>query len=1052
MKRTTPSSGRKTHIPSDFKRLKAKVGKRAPQKANVTETKFRTASVQVRTQTINDSNKTNSNNNQEGEGGDDKKNATANVEHEMISSKGKLLFQLLGPLNTHPSPSVRISSLQGVKDATKNTPVDAIPNYLSVLVPALSKSMVDDDSKVRKLAMSIFFQDITTRIVENHSRDKMRPFLPLSLAYIASALHSLDQDVRYDGCVALENLCANFGNELKGEKELHSLLTTVPAFVTLFDDVSGGVASVARRGMADIGSTGSNSKKKQKKKKNQSRSNDKSVGVLRSFISILQITTQPGDNSIDSNKTWVLSSDQMRKLTPNGLSLLPSLKMPDLKFLPGGVASNAIVWNHTACAENGREKSLNMSLKGIHDLSYMTKFHEPKYSVQEKGNLISIGTQIDLLSKVRNRLVELTQKGNGEGPGGLSISSHEVHEFSLSVSALRLVWNCHPQYFHREEEANRIFLSRDGKVNQWKKFKKLAHLLLNMSIEILPVQDPSGNPTNQHNYDVLNASLCCAISEFGSVLEPPDNSSNRTKWVDVIFSYLLPKLRDDDITSNVIIGEEITKSTQRNSRVTLLKVVEQLILKQGSDICFLNDEEKQIELLNTFASIFFSNENKPTEKLCRSLEGRRAVQILLSLIAQFFRLKSINNDLLDESEMWKVLSGMSRVLPIYLIMWRGSFPNDSTMVLSTLLSISRRCDATRAEKTSSLSIYCMSIREYITSIFTTPSMSEHVSFGSTTKSELSVFEELQVFTTQKLAVSLLGLLHNPPPTVISSLAQICARHNVNTDSKLSDEIVDYITSVLHSVKSNIDFDQYCSFLIESTGLSETNLTICNEKEGENDAINNNSTSTSIIYSRDKSLSRLCRYLCLALDEDKKIIPTIKPYLMIWLQGGYSSTILRKLQARAAISIISCWSLLLSETSCNFYLEKDLETAVVRVTCDLFLSSSSIHKEHNCRQLMSPMMTLFRQHPSLLSSTFVECGKVVAQSNGKNDACLKVLISNLLHLVSDIALLDTIRRKDVSDVIAKSVHSIENSTSNGSLEIEMIVGSLAIQVKSVLGFK
>ncbi len=950
MKRANPSSGRKTHIPSDFKRLKAKVGKRAPQKANVTETKFRTANVSVRTQTINESNRTNQNSNQ-GDTDSDSKNNDVNRMHEMVSSKGKMLFQLLGSLNTHPSPSVRISSLQGIKDATKNTPDDAIPNYLSALIPALSKAIVDDDSKVRKLAMSIYFQDITPRIVGNHNRDKMRPFLPLSLAYIASALHSLDQDVRYDGCMSLENLCANFGSELRGEKELHSLVSTVPAFVMLFDDVSGGVASISRRGLSDIGSAGNNSKKKHKKKK-QSSANNQSIGVLRSFIALLQITTQSEDEEIDSNKAWVMNSNQMKKLVPNGPSLLPSLTMPHLKFLPGGVASNALVWNNTNFLEKGRRKETsNISLKGINDLSHMAKFCKSKHPVKKVGNSINITTQIDLLSKLRNRLVELTQRGIEKGQGGLSISSHEVHEFSLLVSALRLVWNCHPQYFDKEEEANKIFLSRDGKVNQWKKFKKLAHLLLNMSLDISPIQDPSGNPTNQHNYDILNASLCCAISEFGSVLEPPENSYNgSSRWVDVIFSYLLPKLRNENSTSDPI-SEDTTKNRTKNSRVTLLKVVEQLILRQGSDICFLEDKEKQIELLNTFASIFFSNTSKPTEKLCRSLEGRRAVHILISLIAQFFKLESVDNDMLEQSKMWKVLSEMSTVLPIYLILWRGTFAKDSTMVLSTLLSISRRYDETRADKTPSLAKYCTSIRESISYIFTASSMEEHVSFGATIKADISVFEELPLFTTQKLAVSLVGLLRDPPPTTVLSLAQICARHNTSIDSKLSDEIVDYIMSVLYSVKGTIDFEQYCSFLIESVGFSRIKLSACNIETGEDDTSNSN----GIICSYDKSLSRLCRYLCLELDNDKNIIHTIKPYLMTWLEDGVDgSTTIHKLKARAAMTIVSCWSLLFSGRSCHLNLEQDLETAILRAICDLFLSSPSTFKGKD-GQLMSPMM-------------------------------------------------------------------------------------------------
>ena len=405
MKRSNPSSGKKTHIPSDFKRLKAKVGKRAPQKANVTETKFKTASVQVKSQTINTTT-------------DPDKNEVLDRK-EIITSKGKHLSQLLAQLN-HPSPSVRISSLQGMKDATKSTPDVVIFNHLAALIPSLSKTMVDDDFKVRKLARTIF-QDVITRIVTNHAKEKMIPFLPLSLAYVASALHSLDQDVRYDGSTALEILCTNFRHELKKEKELRSLFTTIPSYVTLFDDVSGGVASVARRGIGDIGSTSiSNaknaSKKKQKAKSGaKSKTSEKSISILRSFVSVLKVTTLRGNDEVDVDKAWSLNDDTMKRLHPNGVTLLPSLNEPNLRFLPGGIASNAIVWKNDSVKSVSKYKC-----KSIYDLGSVSNRVNPLKSNAQSEKAINIKTQIDLLTRLRNRIVELSQEGNYEN--GLSIS------------------------------------------------------------------------------------------------------------------------------------------------------------------------------------------------------------------------------------------------------------------------------------------------------------------------------------------------------------------------------------------------------------------------------------------------------------------------------------------------------------------------------------------------------------------------------------------------------------------------------------------------------
>ncbi len=76
--------------------------------------------------------------------------------------------------------------------------------------------------------------------------------------------------------------------------------------------------------------------------------------------------------------------------------------------------------------------------------------------------------------------------------------------------------------------------------------------------------------------------------------------------------------------------------------------------------------------------------------------------------------------------------------------------------------------------------------------------------------------------------------------------------------------------------------------------------------------------------------------------------------------------------------------------------------------------------------------------------------MVTQSSGKNDASSKVLISNLIHLVSSSRLSDLIRQKHVSDVVIETAHALEKSSTNGPLE--MVAGGLTIQVQSILGFK
>mmetsp|Transcript_6421 Transcript_6421/g.7198 ORF Transcript_6421/g.7198 Transcript_6421/m.7198 type:complete len:1054 (-) Transcript_6421:81-3242(-) len=1052
MKRSNPSGGKRTQAPNDFKRLKAKVGKRAPQKANATDTKFRTSSVQVRSQSIPDDD-----HNKSKDGKDGQKKGLNLM--EMVTSKGKSLSHLVAQLNHH-SPNVKCSSLQGIKDATRNTHVEILPNYLSVLVPSVSKCIVDDDARVRKLAISIFFQDISSKIVSSQASQKMKPFLPLSLAYITSALHSLDQDIRYDGCMSLDSLCTVFRNELNGDREILALFAAIPAFVILFDDAGGGLASVAKRGIGNIetdtrNSSGSKKKPGREDKKKQSSSEKRGVGILRSFISLLKITTASTSHAesnehsgvINSTDKYLFDSKMTCELSPNGSSLLPSLNSSDLVFLQRGVASNALVWKGNDHCLQKNEGSRNFVLKSINDLSSMASSFEERDLIKENNKSLTLITQIDLLSKLRNRFVEVTQRGVHDD-SGLLISSNEVYECTLLISALRFLWNSQPRCFS-------VSSINEKSKNDVKKFNTLGLGVLNLFLEVLPIRDPSGNRMNQYNFDFLNASLCCAVSEFGSVLDPPQHKSDEndnqvipsytTKWVDYIFSYLLPKLKEGyGITETS--GSEDVSTRQRNSRVTLLKVIEQLLLRQEVNevpgMCFLEDRQKQIELLSTFATLYFPSDTKLDTRIARSIEGRKSVVLLLSLISQHFRLPYEDSDEQesDWDQRWKILSTMATALPKYLCIWRGYFDDESAIVLSTLLSIARRTDVNKVKEVhddsscmSSTSFqFCDSIRESIVQIFV-PS------------EESSVFETLTSHRTQKLAISLMGLLRYPSETLVTSLSKMCATHGVKQKGdqfQLSDDIIDYIMGVVHSVRDNMSLKKYTEFLLNCTGISA--FEIVEEVEGKND----------IIFEYDKAITRSCRYLCLAMSEQKELFDVLKPLLLSWLSGNSSDKsqpIRHKLKIRAVITIISCCSLLYTgdTTSSEFILEKDIKENLTDCICNLFLSSSKLIRTGNER-FTSPIMTLLITQPTLLCSIFIKCRERVELSNAKDDIETKLIIEGLVFLVTSNSLIETMRTKEVSQIMKDTLQLIEKITSNGPLE--MISGALSVQMKAILGFK
>jgi hypothetical protein len=119
-----------------------------------------------------------------------------------------------------------------------------------------------------------------------------------------------------------------------GIRKLHA---TINAFTILLDDVSGGLASMSRRGVGSLSIAEEDDKKS---KNRQSKNNTRAVGVLKSLSAVMKITTAfcngsdilAQDFQIDSSSTednggedaWVVQK-----------AILPSMSKADLDFVPG---------------------------------------------------------------------------------------------------------------------------------------------------------------------------------------------------------------------------------------------------------------------------------------------------------------------------------------------------------------------------------------------------------------------------------------------------------------------------------------------------------------------------------------------------------------------------------------------------------------------------------------------------------------------------------------------------------------------------------------------
>lgn len=203
---TAAPKRKQTHIPSDFKRRKAKVGKRALTPANETNVKFKSVTVGVRSQSVV-------------------------VGHHQVSGitsgKGKSIAELTHQLS-HPAIPVRISACKGLLDLAtcQNHATEILEAHLSTLLPPVLKCTLDEGDIVRQLGWSC------VRNVLTKCKATMRPFLPLLTAFISSGLYSLDRDIRFDSSQGVEIVSGVVGDMM----ERDMILKILPSYITLLSD------------------------------------------------------------------------------------------------------------------------------------------------------------------------------------------------------------------------------------------------------------------------------------------------------------------------------------------------------------------------------------------------------------------------------------------------------------------------------------------------------------------------------------------------------------------------------------------------------------------------------------------------------------------------------------------------------------------------------------------------------------------------------------------------------------------------------------------------
>lgn len=192
------------NLPADFKRVKARVGKKAEKASKTTETAFKAASLHLSDQSID----------------------RLSLGSSLVSTRGKTLTELMSQLS-HPAAAVRLSAMKGLWNLVVNQKsTNSLRTFLSVFVRASAKSCVDEDQTIRSTGLSLF-RDLFLHI----DSTTMKPFASLLIAYALSALHSLDPPMRVDGARLVDLLSSAYPSLVKP-----SVSKLLPPFASLLSD------------------------------------------------------------------------------------------------------------------------------------------------------------------------------------------------------------------------------------------------------------------------------------------------------------------------------------------------------------------------------------------------------------------------------------------------------------------------------------------------------------------------------------------------------------------------------------------------------------------------------------------------------------------------------------------------------------------------------------------------------------------------------------------------------------------------------------------------
>ena len=1002
---------RKAAGTSDFKRIKAKVGKRALKPANETDTSFRTASVTVGQQNVAQTQEQQEQQRRLVAAGNRKEDAGSDEDDEILelySTRGRSIEDIVSHLR-HPAPNVRMSAARGLKDAVSRpeaTP-NVIRNHLAVLMPVCAKCCVDEDADVRQLALAIL-RDVISKVCANTNTNTnnninddttvissgykfLKPFIPLLMAHVTSTLNSLDRKTQLDGTVVVGMLSSSIPSFVASYRP-----EILPAYVAILSNHTSTAAS------SDSNDQSSSKKNKKMRGRNNNNKDSASNGessskykVLHSLLALLK--TAKVSKRKSSTATITLRGDANYRNGVADLTVLPGGRGINGLFLPGRAANILPV----------------APLRDIHDLStYHTLSSGATISAVSQKPMVGFSQQqislpeetiCELLGKLRDAFAEAEQQDRGQ---------HNHREIFLILESSHLFYKAVSHSIVCEDGGTGGQVARG---NTTSPVLKVWSQYIALLMSIFPLSPSSMVSINL--VSAINLEVCTTIMD--AHLDGLDTEGDH---LDRVLVYLFSELEQCKPTSQ---QEQLAKESteQPASYDTLFDALQRLfsITKTRRD-----DDENMTKginrrLVKSVAANFFPELSPLTSKeeiikLAKSPATRKAVLLGREIFLQCgWSVGGMGEKY--EPTLIQILRG----LVVYMVWWESKYLFETNEVVSILFNVVRRLDVNGENLTRGESSLMDHIRTSLVPLFKHKKRRKDVQ-GSVSG---SIFEAFPAGLQQR-CLGLIVALQAPNEGILGGLSRICARRQGRTDDTISSEMASVIVQSIDSVRRTLSMQAYLGFVTNSMGISQCLSSkdgIINMKE---------------MLRLDGGVDLACRILCHC--GPNKVLPMLQPLLKQWLkiddeEGGSASS--QIVSARAAVSILAASALNLSESGVSVLDSvPELKIPVTRSLCTILrhlppsdASGTAVYAsgDRDLCDFLEPLAVFLQQENNVFYEVF---GSVASAASELNISQQSRLVSGLLVLANDVRFSSIIRAG--TEMVANA-RAIEKTLSSGSAE-------------------